>query len=123
MKQSAIILIALLAVVGCKTEMQETKANFDPFPKSRLAAIYTDLKTLPIPVPHVTPFDKDNRQRDAYLAGFRDGWDFAISGDILFEFRSQPSDLPADLSPAWGDGWHDGTRLGGERLSAKLREK
>ncbi len=122
MKHLATTIIAVLVLAGCKTQTQQV-ATINPWPKEKLAAIYADLRTLAIPAPTVTPFDSDSRQRDAYLAGFKDGWDFAIRGDILFGFRSQPYDLPADLSSAWGDGWHEGTRLGGERLLAKLQAK
>ena len=122
MKYLAVIFIALVAVAGCKTPTREVVTT-PLWPKERLAAIYADLKTEPLPAPSVTPFDTDARQRDAYLAGFKDGWDFAICGDILFGFRSQPLDLPPDLRSAWQGGWREGTKIGGERLLTKLQDR
>ena len=118
MRHLFIIVLAVLGTAGCTTH--PTKVEWVAFPKDQLAAVYSDLKPSPIPLPQVTPFDKDSRQRDAFFTGFRDGWDWAISGNILFGLRSQPCDLPADLFAAWSGGWHEGTTLGGQKLLEKL---
>ena len=78
MRHFVVAFIAVLVLAGCKTQTQEV-TTIHPWPKEKLATVYADLKTVPIPVPTMTPFDADSRQRDAYLAGFKDGWDFANS--------------------------------------------
>jgi hypothetical protein len=89
----------------------------------RLAAIYEDLKTVPIPFPKSTPFDGDSRRRDSYLAGFRKGWDFAISGRILYGTMIGPAGMESDLFSVWQDGAREGSRLGSEQLMARLEVK
>ncbi len=92
-----------------------------PFVKDkRLAEIYEDLKTVPIPTPKTTPFDGDLRRRDTYLAGFREGWDFAISGRMLYGTMIGPAGMESDLFSVWQDGAREGSRLGSEQLMARL---
>jgi hypothetical protein len=86
----------------------------------RLAAIYNDLKKIPIPIPSTTPFDTNSLSRDTYLSAFREGWDFAISGRILYATQIAPAGMPSDLFSVWQAGACEGAKLGSEQLMAKL---
>src|SRR6185369_2815275 len=120
MRHLVTFLIAALLLVGCRTNTQETNA-VQPFAKDkRLAEIYEDLKKVPIPTPKTTPFDGDSHRRDTYLAGFREGWDFAISGRIVYAEMNGPAGIESDLISVWQDGAREGSRLGGEQLMARL---
>jgi hypothetical protein len=123
MKHSVIVLVAMLFLVGCQTHTQQTEVVQPLVKDKRLAAIYEDLKTVPIPTPKATPFDGDSRRRDAYLAGFREGWDFAISGRILYGTMIGPAGMESDLFSVWQDGAREGSRLGSEQLMARLDVK
>lgn len=120
MKHLFTFLFAVLLLAGCQTHKQLTEVMQPLTKDKRLAAIYDDLKILPIPIPKTTAFDGDSRRRDSYVAGFRQGWDFAISGRILYGTQFAPAGMPSDLFDAWQDGSREGARLGSQQLMAKL---
>jgi hypothetical protein len=123
MKHLVTLLILVLLLAGCRTHTQQTEVVQPLATDKRLAAIYEDLKTVPIPTPKATPFDSDSRRRDAYLAGFREGWDFAISGRILYGTMVGPAGMESDLFSVWQAGAREGSRLGSEQLMARLEAK
>jgi hypothetical protein len=123
MKYSAIILFAVLLLAGCQTRKAQTEV-VQPFSQvKRLAVVYDELKTVPIPLPQTTPFEGDSRRRDSYLAGFRGGWDFAISGRILYGTQIAPAGMESDLFSVWQVGAREGARLGSEQLMSRLEAK
>jgi hypothetical protein len=120
MRYSTVIFFAALLLVGCQTRKQQT-AVVQPFPQDkRLVAIYDELKKVAIPLPQTTPFDDNSRRRGSYLAGFREGWDFAISGRILYGTQIAPAGMESDLFSAWQDGACEGRRYGSEQLVVRL---
>jgi len=123
MKHLLTILISVLLLTVCRTHTTQTQAVQPLAKDERLVVIYEGLKTVPIPTPNTTPFDSDFRRRDAYLAGFREGWDFAISGRILYGTMIGPAGMEPDLFSVWQDGAREGSRLGSEQLMARLDVK
>jgi hypothetical protein len=123
MKKLVPILVAMaVGLTGCQTQTHPTAAVQPLSKDARLVGIYNRLKTEPIPTPQVTSFDKDARLRHCFLAGFTNGWDFAISGKILYGTQVAPAGMPPDCFSAWQAGARDGARLGGDSLLAKLEE-
>jgi hypothetical protein len=88
--------------------------------KASVAKAYVVLKEEPIPTPNIHPFAGDDEKQKAYLTGFREGWNFAIRGDILFALHTTPYGLSKNLIQPWNEGWKLGTELGGDRLMAQL---
>jgi hypothetical protein len=123
MNHFVIVLLAILLLVGCRARMQNTEAVQPLAKDGTLAAIYAELKKVPIPTPMTTPFDGDSGKRDAYLAGFREGWDFAISGRILYGTMIGPAGMESDLFSVGQNGAREGSRLGSKELMAKLDVK
>ena len=123
MKRSVIVLFAMLLLAGCQTHTKQTEVVQPLAKNKRLAAIYENLKTVPIPTPQTTPFDGDSSRRAVYVAGFRDGWDFAISGRILYGTMMGPTGMESDLFSVWQDGAREGSRLGSQQLMARLDVK
>jgi hypothetical protein len=113
-----ILLIALAAfgLIGCKSSPETRPVAYDFI---RMKAVYQILKSEPIPVPHQTPYDGDTRQHEAFNEGYRDGWQRAISGDLLKGTFGTPIDLPKDLLKPWRAGWEAGAKVGIDRWHAE----
>lgn len=105
--------MAVVGLLGCASRQTLKPTAFDL--SAREKAIYATLKDEPIPLPKETPFDVNSRQREIFNAGFRDGWDCAISGALLHGTFGTPTDLTDDLRKVWSAGWKAGGFAGSNR--------
>ena len=108
MKIRSLCLSAVLGFTGCHTPVP-TAPQRDP----DLVLLYNELQAVPVPVPRTTPFDADDRQRDAYLMGFMKGWEMGIQSVIGYGDYDYfgATHLPEDLAPAWKAGAEKGSYL------------
>ncbi len=111
---------AAIGLVGCESKPQHEPIASDTFHEQ---AIYTALKSEPVPLPQRTSYDGDARQREAFDEGFRSGWDRAISGALLHGTFGTPTDVPNELHGAWSAGWKSGAKAGGDRWSAESKRQ
>jgi hypothetical protein len=113
MKKRFAITLAVVSLLGCTSSQTLKPTAFDLSPREK--AIYFALKDEPIPLPKETPYDGNSRQREVFNAGFRDGWDCAISGAMLHGTFGTPTDLTDDLRKVWSAGWKAGGVVGSNR--------
>jgi hypothetical protein len=116
MRPLLLIALAAFGLAGCKSSPETRPVAYDVF---RMKAVYQVLKSEPIPVPQLTPYDGDTRQHEALNEGYRDGWQRAISGDLLKGTFGTPIDLPKDLLEPWRAGWEAGAKFGFDRWFAE----
>jgi hypothetical protein len=116
MRPILLMALAALGLVGCKSSPETRPVAHDSF---RMKAVYQVLNSEPIPVPQQTPYDGDTRQHEAFNEGYRDGWQRAISGDLLKGTFGTPIDLPKDLLEPWRAGWEAGAKVGNDRWHAE----
>ena len=109
MKFQSFCLLTILGFTGCQTPVPLAPPPGDGIVDRE--AIYHELQSVPVPVPRTTPFDADDRQRDAYLMGFMKGWDMTIADDHGDYDYFGATYLPEDLGPAWKAGHHAGSDL------------
>jgi ribosome modulation factor len=81
------------------------------------------LRQLPVPVPDITPYDEDNPSREAYLSGFREGWDKGIENMLRYVRCEPPSDLSSGSRISWIAGWRAGAEAGVDRWFQKPHEE
>lgn len=117
--RALITLLAACLLAGCKTQPPSQLAPSDHLHEQAIHAI---LKKAPVPAPRNTPYDSDERQRQAFTDGFRTGWDQAISGALLHGTFAAPVDLADDLRTAWTRGWCSGIGAGIDRWQAESRK-
>ena len=124
MKQRIVAAIAsALLLGGCAASHHEVhpipqpslkdNALILPKPGTLDAAVYRSLRQVPIPFPKHTPFDAVPAKREIYLAQFREGWFWAISGAILRGTYAHTA--PRALAEAAYAGWQDGCQRGSAR--------
>ena len=116
MRPILLMALATFALVGCKSSSETRLVASDFF---RMKAVYQVLGSEPIPVPQQTPYDGDTRQHGAFNEGYRDGWQRAISGDLLKGTFGTPIDLPKHLLEPWRAGWEAGAKVGIDRWHAE----
>ena len=102
MKQILAIIVASIALVGCRSSQTGEPITLDTFHET---TIYAQLKDEPIPLPNENPYGNNSGQRESYIEGFRGGWDWAISGTLLRGTFVTPTDLPDAEHAAWSAGW------------------
>ncbi len=119
MKQILAIIVASIALVGCRSSQTGEPITLDTFHET---TIYAQLKDEPIPLPNENPYGNNSGQRESYIEGFRGGWDWAISGALLRGTFVTPTDLPDAEHAAWSAGWELGAKMGSDRWM-KERDK
>ncbi len=116
MRELLLIALAAFGLVGCKSISETRPVAHDVF---RMKAVYQVLNSEPTPVPQQTLYDGDTRQHEAFNEGYRNGWQRAISGDLLKGTFGTPIDLAKDLLEPWTAGWEAGAKVGFERWLAE----
>ncbi len=106
-----VLLLGLSVIVGCGTPragwqvyvaQQNVAKN-----RSSTSVILEQIKayalSISVPYPEHTPYDAFPALRTEYLAGFEEGWRFAVSGEMLRATR-----IPLGHSIPWGAGFRAG---------------
>ena len=123
MKRIAATVVAMVGILGCRSNDASKPVALDMFHEK---AIYATLRTEPIPLPKTTAYDGDDRQRQTFDDAFRSGWECAISGALLHGTFGTPNDLAKEMRGVWSSGWDAGTKAGSDRWlkeNRKLRDE
>jgi hypothetical protein len=121
MKLSVPIMTLMACIVGgCATSKSEQSVVMSS--KVNDVHIGALLRQLPVPAPDITPYDDDNRRREAYLSGFHKGWDKGIENMLQYVRCEPPSDLSSESRISWIAGWRAGAKAGVDRWFQELHE-
>ncbi len=110
---SAGMIIGLLMISGCARRVVQPIDLFDYTYRSRRQ----QLNGQAIPFPVSTPYDGDKVLRDAFLEGFRTGWEIALRswlGNLIGVPEAYQE--PAAVLKAWNEGCDAGQTALGERV-------
>lgn len=122
MREHTVILVSLvLALAGCS--VRSTGQQTHPLGASKnptTVNITESLRAVPVPVPQSTAYDSDVHKKDAYLSGFRDGWEKGITGMVRYASFGSPTSLAPDLVESWAAGWKAGSKAGADRWLEEL---
>ena len=116
-----IMTLIACSVCGCATSNAEQSVVVSS--KGADRHIGALLRQLPVPAPDITPYDDDNPRREAYLSGFREGWDKGIENMLQYVRCEPPSDLSSESRISWIAGWRAGAEAGVDRWFQKLHEE
>ena len=113
MKRVAAILVFSLVCIGCATRRSawvqylntySAPSNYWEWADS-LKEITEYAKTLSVPLPNSTPYDKSDFEKRQYLAGFAEGWKSGVRG-----VHKEITIVHIDKPSPWVDGYWTGVK-------------